>query len=270
MFIGIETPNAESLRETKKRQNLNVDLVAAEVDRFVAHGVAVIAGMIVGFDADGPDVFRRQYEFAMATPVPIFSLGALVAPEATPLYARLAREGRLVQGSPEVQGVPWNSNIAPMNMSSDELRDGLRWLSNALYAPAAFGERMLRFIDRFGRERRGGQHATALDLAAMRAVDAQAVQVALAIRRLGEARMSHAAPRLDGGGAPAGDRATRHADAVPVRPDPPHVQAGPVLGAPACRSGLAARSVGAQVGGVSRPRTPGGESVVSSVPVGHA
>ena len=185
VFIGIETPNEASLRETGKRQNLNLDLVA-ETDRFVEQGIAVIGGMIVGFDADRPDVFRRQYEFAMATAVPIFSVSALVAPEATPLHARIVREGRLVQDSAEVQGVPWKSNIAPCNMTPDELRDGLRWLSNALYAPAAFGDRLMRFIDRFGRSR-GGRRATALDFSAMRAVDAQALQVALAVRRLGDA-----------------------------------------------------------------------------------
>jgi radical SAM superfamily enzyme YgiQ (UPF0313 family) len=185
VFIGIETPNEASLRETKKRQNLHLDLVAA-TDRFLESGIAVIGGMIVGFDADGPDVFQRQYEFAMATGVPIFSLGALVAPEATPLHARMAREGRLVPDGANVYGTPWTSNIRPHGMTSEQMRDGLRWLANALYAPAAFGERLLRFIDRFGRAR-GGPATTALGLTTMREVDAQALQMALAVRRLGEA-----------------------------------------------------------------------------------
>ena len=64
VFIGIETPNEESLKETKKRQNVGVDLVS-QVEVFLKHGVAVIGGMIVGFDNDGLDIFERQYEFAM-------------------------------------------------------------------------------------------------------------------------------------------------------------------------------------------------------------
>lgn len=97
VFIGIETPNEESLRESRKRQNVGVDLVS-QVQRFLDHGIAVAAGMIVGFDHDGPDIFERQFEFAMSSPIAIFSLGALVAPAATPLYDRMASSGRLVEG----------------------------------------------------------------------------------------------------------------------------------------------------------------------------
>ena len=184
VFIGIETSSEESLREAKKRQNMHID-ITERVQRFVEHGVAVIGGMIVGFDADGPDIFERQFEFAMTTAVPIFSLGALVAPEATPLYERIAREGRLVRGGPDVQAVPWSSNIVPRNMSPEELREGLRWLCNALYAPAAFGERMVRFIETFGRKSRNLVEVP-IDLAAMRAIDEQAIQLALRVRRMGE------------------------------------------------------------------------------------
>lgn len=182
VFIGIETPSQASLAETKKRQNLHVDLVE-EVERFVAHGIAVMGGMIVGFDADGTDVFARQYEFAMRTPVPIFSLGALVAPDATPLHARIAAEGRLVRGGPEVQAVPWSSNIVPKGMSSDDLRAGLKRLCNALYAPAAFGARVLRFIELYRRDRPDD----ALPHHPPRTIDAEAVDVAMGIRRLGAA-----------------------------------------------------------------------------------
>ncbi|MBI3276094.1 MAG: radical SAM protein [Methylocystis sp.] len=184
VFVGVETPNEESLRETGKRQNLRVDL-AEEVQRFIDHGIAVSGGLIVGFDADGPDVFDQQYEFAMSTAVPMFSLGALVASEATPLYERIVREGRLSPGADEVQGVPWASNIEPRNMSGEELRGGVQRLCNALYAPAAFGERMLRFIESFGQARRDGAAAPPV-AGAVREVDAQAIQLALDVRRMGE------------------------------------------------------------------------------------
>lgn len=181
VFIGIETPSEASLRESKKRQNLHVNLVD-EIDRFVAHGIAAMGGMIVGFDADGPDVFLTQYEFAMATSVPIFSLGALVAPEATPLHARIEAEGRLMRGGPEVQAVPWSSNIIPKGMTAAQLHQGLQRLCNALYAPAAFGERVLRFISRFGTAR---SHDVLSDHSP-RPIDAEAVEVAMGVRRLGE------------------------------------------------------------------------------------
>ena len=183
-FIGIETPNPESLREAKKRQNLRFDLTE-DVHTFVEHGIAVMGGMIVGFDSDGPDVFERQYAFAMSTPIPIFSLGALVAPEATPLYERIVREGRLVRGGPDAQAVPWSSNIEPKNMSPTQLSAGLRKLCSALYAPAAFGERMLRFIEHYGRAR-PSPTSMSVDPESIRDIDAHAVQLALGVRRMGE------------------------------------------------------------------------------------
>jgi hypothetical protein len=185
VFIGIETPNPDSLRETRKRQNLNVDL-AAEVDRFVGHGIAVIGGMIVGFDSDGPDIFQRQYEFAMSTAIPLFTLGALVAPDATPLHARMEAAGRLVRGGPDVQAVPWSSNIVPTRMTADELDRGLRRLCAALYAPAAFGERVLRFIDRFPVR----PPIARADVAPGRRVDADVDEVAMGVRRLGPAEQT--------------------------------------------------------------------------------
>lgn len=146
VFIGIETPNELSLKEAKKRQNLGIDL-KTQVQQFLDHGIAVTAGMIVGFDSDTPDIFERQYEFAMSLPVPVFSLGALVAPMATPLHARLANENRLLQSGSEVAAMPWSTNIVPKQMTHAELLEGVQRLCNRLYDPTAFGERIMHFID---------------------------------------------------------------------------------------------------------------------------
>lgn len=175
VFIGIETPNLESLRETKKRQNLKRDL-RGDVERFLEFGISVNAGMIVGFDADEHDIFDRQFEFAMSTPIPLFSLGALVASAATPLYDRLARAGRLAgreDGSAGVPAAPWETNIVPAGMSRDQLLEGARNLCNSLYAPAAFGERVLRYIRLFGARRDPGREAAMMDLSRMRDVDVE-------------------------------------------------------------------------------------------------
>lgn len=141
--------------------------------------------MIVGFDSDRADVFRQQYEFAMASAVPIFSLSALVAPDSTPLHQRMASEGRLQGGNSDVQGSPWSSNITPRSMSAHEMDEGLQSLSNALYAPKAFGERMLQFIENFGTARKS-LSAASRPSRAIREIDAQAVELALRVRRLGQ------------------------------------------------------------------------------------
>jgi len=148
-FVGIETNNAASLQQAGKRQNLGEDPLA-RLDRFVASGVGVVGGLMVGFDADECDIFENLFDFAMQSPVPTFSVNALNAPPTTPLHERMERQGRLVSDGSEFGPVtPWWTNIQPARMSRKELQRGLIWLVNRLYQPAAFEQRMARFIERF-------------------------------------------------------------------------------------------------------------------------
>lgn len=152
LFVGIETPNEDSLRETKKHQNLRRRLTDS-IDCLVANGIAVRGGMMVGFDSDGPDIFERLLDFAMSVPIPVFNLGALVAPAATPLFKRLQRDGRLLADGIEVPATPLDTNIVPKRMTREELLRGIRWLAYHLYRPAAFAHRVRHFVRRFGAER---------------------------------------------------------------------------------------------------------------------
>ena len=186
VFIGIETPDEASLREAKKRQNLKRNLLD-EIQRIIDYGISVDCGMIVGFDADDVSIFGRQYEFAMATAVPIFSLGALVAPAATPLHARLAKAGRLIEEGSEIAASPLSTNIVPKNMTRDELFDGIRWLCNSIYHPAAFEQRMLKLIDTLGRARMPALARQGAQAAKSRAVLNDGAHLLQRIRRLGPA-----------------------------------------------------------------------------------
>jgi len=149
VFIGIETPNQESLRETKKRQNVDVDM-AERAERFAHHGIQVIAGAIVGFDHDGPDIFQRHLDFAMRTPIAIFNVAALYAAHATPLRERMQREGRLLDVDVALANA--STNIRPVLMSLEQLEQGIRWLIDQLYAPENFTQRLLRMIELFPRD----------------------------------------------------------------------------------------------------------------------
>jgi radical SAM superfamily enzyme YgiQ (UPF0313 family) len=184
VFIGIETPNEESLRETKKRQNIGIDL-GERIERFVHSGVAVTGGMIVGFDSDNKSIFERQYQFAMSVPVPIFSVGTLVAPAATPLYARMANQNRLVENGSEVAGTPWHTNMTPLQMSRPELIAGVQWLCNRLYRPDAFAERVLRFIREFGTDRVRPASAAMPSRMQLRPIEREAMQLAARVSLLG-------------------------------------------------------------------------------------
>ncbi|MBC7906217.1 MAG: radical SAM protein [Rhodospirillaceae bacterium] len=149
VFVGLETASEDSLRETGKRQNLGIDPVEM-VGRFLDHHIMVISGLIVGFDADGPDIFDRQRRFVDSAPVPIFSLGALVASSGSPLHRRMAHSGRLLPDQPYGTAQPWSTNIVPKGMSGEQLLNGLQQLGTDIYHPRAFGDRMLRMLERLG------------------------------------------------------------------------------------------------------------------------
>jgi radical SAM superfamily enzyme YgiQ (UPF0313 family) len=144
-FIGIETPNEESLADMRKRQNLRVDL-AEEVRKIVAAGMMVVCGIVVGFDQDGPDIFERQAAFVETLPVPCVSVGLLVAPPSTPLYARVKAEGRLGDLNPGGGFGFFETNMRPKRMSAAELQAGMKWLVNRIYSPAAFARRLQSFV----------------------------------------------------------------------------------------------------------------------------
>ncbi len=143
LFIGVETVNEESLKESLKRQNVAVD-VRARIDNVVAHGLEPVAGLMVGFDADSRQIFEQQYDFAMGLPVGSFKVSSLSAPVGTPLYDDMLRAGRIVADEDRVhyQAGDQITNIHPAQMTREELYVGTRWLISRLYSPAAFWTRL--------------------------------------------------------------------------------------------------------------------------------
>lgn len=137
VFLGIETPSPESLREVRKVQNLRRDLVEG-VHSLLGLGLDVWGGFIVGFDHDGPDIFDRMIRFVERAAIPYAMVGLLVALPHTPLYRRLEREGRLLPGQPGDQfGV---TNVAT-RLPPGQLLAGYRRVLEALYEPEAYFRR---------------------------------------------------------------------------------------------------------------------------------
>ena len=62
VFIGLETPDLDSLKECGKYQNMKMDLKTA-VQTIHQHGMQVMGGFIVGFDNDTSTVFDNQLKF---------------------------------------------------------------------------------------------------------------------------------------------------------------------------------------------------------------
>ena len=141
VFIGIETPRAESLKEIKKFQNTHGDTMGAKLARIQNAGLDVNAGFIVGFDSDDKEIFDDQFRFIQENGITLAMVGMLQAIPKTPLYERLKREGRLVEDDP-------NCNFIPKQMSREELREGYWNLVKRLYTPEAFLDRYFKIFER--------------------------------------------------------------------------------------------------------------------------
>jgi radical SAM superfamily enzyme YgiQ (UPF0313 family) len=139
VFIGIESPNEESLRETKKYQNVRKGgTIVDRVRKVQDSGLEVWCGMIVGFDHDDARIFKAQREFMRQTDIMHAMVGMLSAIPKTPLYARLKNEGRLDLEDEQVFG----TNVIPLGMTRDELRDGYIGLMRELYDAEFYFERL--------------------------------------------------------------------------------------------------------------------------------
>src|SRR3984957_19830398 len=139
VFIGIESPNEESLRETKKYQNVKkTDSIVDRVRKVQDSGIEVWCGMIVGFDHDDTRIFKAQQEFLRQTDIMHAMVGMLSAIPKTPLHARLKNEGRLDLDDEQ----PFGTNVIPLGMSREELRDGYVDLMQELYDPDFYFERL--------------------------------------------------------------------------------------------------------------------------------
>ena len=146
VFLGLETPVADSLVECRKSQNTGRDLVAA-VRAIQAAGLEVMGGFIIGFDNDQPDIFERQFEFIQKAGVATAMVGLLTALPQTRLWKRLAGEGRLL-GDSTGDNTSAAFNFVP-KLDREYLMEGYRRLMKQLYEPRAYYRRVGAFLENY-------------------------------------------------------------------------------------------------------------------------
>ena len=146
VFIGIETPDEESLAECSKIQNRNRDLVE-DVKLIQRAGLEVQGGFIVGFDHDTPAIFERQIAFIQQSGIVTAMVGILEALPGTRLFERLEGEGRL-NGQTSGDNVDGTTNIVPQ-MNLHTLREGYQRILRTIYAPRYYYARMRTFLTEY-------------------------------------------------------------------------------------------------------------------------
>lgn len=143
VFIGIETPDEQSLAECNKKQNKNRNLIES-VKSIQRTGLQVQGGFIVGFDSDGPSIFQRQIDFIQKSGIVTAMVGLLQAPPGTKLYERMKREGRLT-GLLTGDNVDGTTNIIP-KMDKSQLLKGYEKILNSIYRPRPYYRRIKTFL----------------------------------------------------------------------------------------------------------------------------
>jgi radical SAM superfamily enzyme YgiQ (UPF0313 family) len=146
VFVGIETPNEDSLTECSKTQNKGRNLVES-VKLLQRAGLQVQGGFIVGFDNDTPSIFQQQIDFIQESGIVTAMVGLLQAPPGTRLYERMRQEGRLVNNM-SGDNVDGSTNILP-KMGLKSLREGYRKILDQIYAPKFYYDRVLTFLKEY-------------------------------------------------------------------------------------------------------------------------
>ena len=144
VFLGIETPVEESLKEAQKSQNRGNLLES--VKRIQSYGMEVMAGFIVGFDNDPEDIFERQIDFIRESAIPLAMVGLLTALPDTQLWRRLEKEGRLL-GESSGNNTNCALNFVP-KMDAARLVEGYQSIMRTIYKPSEYYQRALDSMKR--------------------------------------------------------------------------------------------------------------------------
>lgn len=141
VFIGIESPDEESLKETKKYQNTRQDILTS-VRKIYSYGIDIYAGFIIGFDNDTTKTFDTQYQFIMKSGIQAAMIGLLTALPKTPLYERLEKEGRLIPKPNYGDNSKLDTNVMPKQMGYDEMVAGYKQLHHRLLSNRGIARRI--------------------------------------------------------------------------------------------------------------------------------
>jgi radical SAM superfamily enzyme YgiQ (UPF0313 family) len=147
VFLGLETPDEESLALTKKFQNNRNPLIES-CDKITHTGLRLLAGFIIGFDNEKPGAGQRIIEFVEATGVPDSFFSMLQALPGTALWDRLEKENRLLDQGQGVNQTGLMNFIPtrPIDVIAEEYIQAFYYL----YDPVVYMKRCYRYALKLG------------------------------------------------------------------------------------------------------------------------
>jgi radical SAM superfamily enzyme YgiQ (UPF0313 family) len=142
IFAGLETFSERNLADVNKTCHH-----ASEYRRAVkflhTHGITVEAGVVLGFDGDTPEVFRRTLNALDDIGVDLAQISILTPLPGTPQFETLKSR---------VFDRDWShydfhhSVFTPRNLSAADLQAGHDWMTRQFYAPTRILKRMARHL----------------------------------------------------------------------------------------------------------------------------
>jgi radical SAM superfamily enzyme YgiQ (UPF0313 family) len=165
VLIGLESPAAGPLEGVEARSNFKARTAAGylnAVRRIQSHGITVNGCFILGLDGHTPAIFEDVLAFARAAPLYDVQITVLTAFPGTPLYARLVREGRVLEPGRWDLCTLFDVNHEPRGMSAQQLKEGIYWLTERLYSDECTEFRRRGFFTGRRRARRAASHPLAV------------------------------------------------------------------------------------------------------------
>ena len=119
VFIGIETPETETLKSTNKNINVNKPIEKA-ISKIYSYGMIVNAGFIIGFDKESDQTAENMIRCIQDSGICMAMLGKLYALPNTQLTRRLKSEERLFEDG---------STLSETNTEIDQMTNGLNFIT---------------------------------------------------------------------------------------------------------------------------------------------
>lgn len=150
VFVGIESPDGDTLVAMQKKQNTRRSL-AKSIHKIYAAGMFVIAGFIVGFDTEQGSISDGMVDCIEDADIAICMAGLLTALANTQLTTRLTRERRLYPVTWQMERLNAGGgdqcilglNFEPLRPRRDVLADYKRVIDR-IYTPKAYFGRVTR------------------------------------------------------------------------------------------------------------------------------
>lgn len=143
LFVGLESVSQASLNGVRKQFNQVSDYHRA-IAHIHAHGIAVQAGIVFGFDHDTPAIFRETIDFLETAGVQNATFNILTPFPGTPLYRRLEAEDRILTRDWSKYNGRADVVFRPSQMTPAELLAGFRYATQRFYSARSIWRRISR------------------------------------------------------------------------------------------------------------------------------